>query len=322
MTAMKIKPKKSWFLWAVVGLIAGGMLAWQTRRTVDATVVDAPTASIPADNLSPEAEAAALAERCRETAAALQTRLDPTFSVLVEPPFVAAGNMRKADLAAHLEQAVLRPAAAMRRAYFTGGPGEPITVLLLTDRGVKPGEDRDPGYAYRGWAEKLFGDRDVGHHGYYKAAPRTMVMNIDTGDGTLVHELTHALIAEDFPHPPDWFNEALATLHEQCRVEEDDIIGLPNWRLAALREAVEAGTLRPLADLVTKDDFRGPLEGMNYAQARYFAMYMQHRGKLRDFYAHYRTHRENAAAAIEHVLGERIDVVENAFIAWVGTLQE
>ena len=37
-------------------------------------------------------------------------------------------------------------------------------------------------------------------------------MNIGTGGGTLVHELTHSLIAFDFPHVPDWFNEGLASL--------------------------------------------------------------------------------------------------------------
>jgi len=319
--------KKSWLIWAAVGLIGGGVLAWMRAPAADAPPVTTRQTDGTATTTSAPVEEAgtALAEQCRQMAAVLETQLDPTFSVLVEPPFVMAGNMRKTDLTAHREQSVVRPAAAMWRTYFTRRPDEPITVLLLTDRGVRPpADDRDPGYAYRAWARKLFGDQPVSGCGYYKPDRRTMVVNIDTGGGTLVHELTHALIPYDFPHAPDWINEALASLHEQCRVEEDGIVGLPNWRLRDLQKALATGTLRPLADLVTKDDFRENQPGLNYAQARYFAMYLQHRGKLRDFYCYYRDHgtgERAAVAAIEHVFGESIDDVERSFLAWVNTLQ-
>jgi len=311
--------KRSWIIWALVGLIAGGVLAWVRERRVD-VAPGGDTAA--ATSSSTDDGSADLAARCREAASALAVELDDTFDVLVEPPFVLAGNMRKSDLKSHLEHSVLRPAEAMWRAYFVGRPDGPIVVLLLTDRGVRPAEDREPGYAYRGWSRRLFGDEAVSGFGYYKPDRRTLVMNIDTGAGTLSHELTHALIVHDFPHPPDWLNEALASLHEQCRLDDGELVGMVNWRLAALREAIDAGTLRPLAELVTQDDFRANRMGMNYAQARYFAMYMQHRGKLREFYTYYRDHREGGGvAAIEHVLGERIGEVEASYVAWVKGLR-
>jgi len=311
-----MKSKKSWLLWATIGLLAGGGLAWlRTPATVSTPTTSAPTTA-PAENIEPS-----LTQRCRDAAATLEPQLDPTFSVLVDPPFVVAGNMRTTDLAAHMEHSVLRPAAAMWQAYFTHQPDQPITVLLLTDRGVRPGEDKNPGYAYRTWSQKLFGEQAANSYGYYEPDRRTLIMNIDTGSGTLTHELTHALIVYDFPDPPDWFNEALATLHEQCRVEENGLVGLPNWRLPALQQAMADGALRPLADLVTKNDFRTNQEGLNYAQARYFAMYLQHRNKLREFYSYYRGHRDNPVAAIEHVLGKSMDDVEKTFLAWVKTLR-
>ncbi len=58
---------------------------------------------------------------------------------------------------------------------------------------------------------RIYGDKDVSVYGYYKPDKRVLVMNIGTGGGTLVHELTHALAAFDFPGQPDWFNEGLAS---------------------------------------------------------------------------------------------------------------
>ena len=87
-------------------------------------------------------------------------------------------------------------------------------------------------------------------------------MNLSTGTGTLVHELTHALVDFDFPAVPAWFNEGLASLHEQCRFRSDRrgpwIEGLVNWRLPALKRTAASGHLRSLETLLADPDFRGP----------------------------------------------------------------
>src|SRR5205809_422641 len=80
-------------------------------------------------------------------------------------------------------------------------------------------------------AKKWFDDDDVPHYGFYRHRDHTMLMNVGTGTGTLVHELTHALIAPDFPNVPDWFNEGFASLYEQCSLGPDTITGHENWRL-------------------------------------------------------------------------------------------
>jgi len=64
-------------------------------------------------------------------------------------------------------------------------------------------------------------------------------MNIATGGGTLVHEMTHALMAPDFPQAPIWISEGLASLYEQCRVEKQSLKGDPNWRLPELKRALK-----------------------------------------------------------------------------------
>ena len=303
-------------------VIAACVAAWVSSQsglfTPDAT------AQPPKTSTSKSAAADALAKDCRTKAAALRKQLDKDFLILVQPPFVIAGDMDAQTLANHAKWSIHRPAKAMWSSYFKSQPDQAITVLFLSDEGMKPyGEDKEPGFVYRHWARKLFNDSDLSPYGYYMPSSQTMVMNIDTGGGTLVHELTHALIVYDFPAVSDWFNEGLGSLHEQCTVNENEVVGLENWRLPALQKAITAGKLRSLKDLVTRDDFRGRLEGMNYAQARYFVMYMQSKGLLKDFYARYRDNHEGDAAAvkaIEKVFGKKIDEIEKGFVAYVKTL--
>lgn len=255
-----------------------------------------------------------LPKACRAKARRLKGRLDGSFSILVHPPFVMAGDMNEGRLKAYTRGAVIEPAESMWTAYFRVKPNRVITVLLFSGQS-----------SYKKWAKKLFNDTAVPYFGYYKSAIRTLVMDIHTGAGTLIHELTHALIEYDFPQVPTWFNEGLASLHEGCYVRPDRIVGITNWRLPGLQKALRAGSLRPLKALVTKRDFTGPLTGINYAQARYFVMYMQHKGLLRKFYAYFRKtfkpKTPNDVKAIEHILGEPIGQVDRAMRSWVRTLK-
>jgi len=149
-------------------------------------------------------------------------------------------------------------------------------------------------------------------------------MNISTGGGTLIHELTHALIEYDFPAVPDWLNEGLASLYEQCNSEawkRGELAGDENWRLPALQKAIADRQLRPLRELITRDDFRGAQETLNYAQARYFCMYMQKRNVLIHFYASFRDGFKEDRTGLSYVEealgGRRLEVIDREFRDWV-----
>jgi len=265
--------------------------------------VSSQPASAPAIDLSKQAAA---------TAAALRKRFDGSFAIVVEAPFVVAGNMPAAELRRYLDRSIVRPARAMWASYFRRRPDRVITVLLLAD-----------GDSYRAWAKRLFSDTKVSYFGYYRDADRTLVMNIGTGTGTLVHELTHALIRYDWPDAPTWFDEGLASLHEQCRVGAKAITGLPNWRLGSLQNAIRAGRLRPTAELISAGDFYGSRRGINYAHARYFCLYLQHRGLLKRFYRDYKAAAAKdtpVATVIETLCGEPIGDVDRRYRDWVMTL--
>jgi len=295
----------------VAGLLAAAAVAAGFAARAPAPTATGPARSRPGSRPAPDPER--LADDCRRAAGAMLARLDESFRAVVRPPFVVVGNLSEARLRRVADGSVVAPAKAMWASYFRRRPTDVITALLFKD-------DK----TYRHWARRLFNDTDLPHFGYCRTARRTMVMNIGTGTGTLVHELTHALIVYDFPDVPTWFNEGLASLHEQCYVRADGIVGCVNWRLPALQRAIRGKTLRPLSELVTAGGFYGRGAGLNYAQARYFCMYMQQRGLLKRFYALFRDRRgraDRAVRTIEEVFADELDDVDRAFAKWVLTLR-
>ncbi|MHC4744928.1 MAG: hypothetical protein ACYS8Z_23685, partial [Planctomycetota bacterium] len=80
-----------------------------------------------------------------------------------------------------------------------------------------------------------------------------------TGWGTLFHEITHHLVAVNYPNAPPWFDEGLATiLGEQARIAGGKVdLGKPNpWREHALREMIKKGfkiDVRTFLSLSRKD---------------------------------------------------------------------
>ncbi len=262
--------------------------------------------------------AAKLARDCAAVAKRLDDRLGDDCHVISRPPFVIGGDMSERRLREWHTDTIGPAARAMAHCYFETAPDRPITVLLFT------GEQ-----SYNHYAKELFGDDDVSIYGYYKPGVRTLVMNIGTGGGTLVHELTHALIDFDYSRVPDWFNEGLASLHEQCGFREGPegpwVEGFENWRLPGLKEAIRRGRLRPLASLIRDDDFRGRQEGTNYAQARYFCLYMQRKGMLKDCYRALRRHQKDDPLGYQTISDLFADVswarLDHDFQAWVLTLK-
>jgi len=324
MAAMKLRaPYTVVFVAALAGAAVVVAHVWRGPLG-QPSVAAPPAASRPAGRAEAKYPPAELADACRKAAEKLRDRLDETFNVTVRPPFVVAGNCSAERLGGYIKWSVVRPAEAMWKSYFEKKPTAVITILLFAD-----------GRSYKHWAKELFGDTDLPHFGYCRR-DGVLVMNIATGTGTLVHELTHALIKYDFPQVPDWFNEGLSSLHEQCNVRDDVVVGLVNWRLPGLQKALREGSLRPLRQLVTADDFYGRLQGINYAQARYFVMYMQQRGVLAKFYKTFRDmHAERAKAgrrdepaeapidvrAIEQTFGCSVDEIDAACRKWVMTLR-
>lgn len=222
-----------------------------------------------------------LAERTAQVLAKWKPRFDEAkLHYLVADEFILAGDGTSRQLARYRDGSVLAAERALEATYFDKRPTEPIVICLFESEGP-----------YKRLAKEWFGDDDVPHYGFYRHADRVMFMNVSTGTGTLVHELTHALIAPDFPTVPSWFNEGLASLYEQCSISGDTITGLPNWRLPALQKAIRFDQLRPLKEMIEDPDFyRRDLVGLNYAETRYLMFYLQQKHLLRTYYRRFRDH--------------------------------
>lgn len=198
---------------------------------------------------------------------------------IIAPPFVIAGNGTAEQLARYRDGTLLAAERALEATYFDKAPADPILVLLFESEGP-----------YRRLSKQWLDYANVPHFGFYRPGDHVMVMNVSTGLGTLVHELTHALIAPDFPTVPSWFNEGLASLYEQSSFGPNTtIIGHENWRLPALQKAIKDNKLRSIKELADDPDFYGePLRPLNYAQARYLMFYLQEKGLLVRYYKTFR----------------------------------
>ena len=268
---------------------------------------------------APDRSDAGLDPRYQVGAARVRERLERAgvggFHIVVEPPFVVAGDEDAETVAMRSDRTVRWAVDRLKEAYFARDPELVIEIWLFRD-----------GASYRRNARKLFGDQPSTPYGYYSSEAGALIMDISTGGGTLVHEIVHPFIAANLPGCPDWFNEGLGSLYEQSSEREGQIVGLTNWRLAGLQEAMRAGRAPGLAELVatSEEQFYGARSGIYYAQARYLLYYLQEKGLLRRFYAALAAGLEKdptGRAALEEILGQDLAAFEPAWTKFVLALR-
>jgi len=240
--------------------------------------------------------------------------LGDSFIVEVAKPFIVAGNVPRPEFERIVNHTILNSYRAFYRQFFTVRPTYIIKVFLFKDDTT-----------YRQYARKLFGDEPTTPFGYYKSNSHSLVMNIATGTGTLVHEMTHALIEADFPQVPAWFNEGLGSLFERCIITPRGLKGRVNWRLPILREAIREKKLTGLRKLIstTSSQFYRDERGTHYGEARYFCMYMQELGLLEKFYRNFRANFKQdptGGKTIEKLFGKSLEQIQQDCLEWVGKL--
>ena len=205
----------------------------------------------------------------------VESRAPEGFTVVPEPPFVVIGDETPAQVASRARGTVRWTVKMLRQDFFKKDPSEIIDIWLFKDDA-----------SYRHHAQALFGDEPDTPFGYYSAVDRALVMNISTGGGTLVHELVHPFMRANFPECPAWFDEGMGSLYEQSAGRGGHIVGLTNWRLAGLKQAITGGEVPSFEILTSTTDIqfydRDP--GTNYGQARYLCLYLQEKGLLVPYY--------------------------------------
>ena len=246
--------------------------------------------------------------------AGMRKELGPAFRYRTIRCFAAAGDAHPLRFARVCEHTLGSCYDAYQKQFFKEKPKHVYRVYLFKNDA-----------SYRSHAKKLFGRTPSTPFGYYLHSRRALVMNIGTGGGTLVHEMFHALVAEDFPEIPAWANEGIASLFEQCQVTESGLVGLVNWRLPILQRAIRKKELPSLRKMMTVGDvgfYRS--RGGNYAAARYFMLYLQKKAVLVTFYKTFRDNYKQDRTGVkfaEKVLGSKLEEVEPEWRKWVMKLK-
>jgi len=194
---------------------------------------------------------------------------------VVEPPFVVTGNESPQRVRRRAAATVRWSVQKLKQDYFSVDPKDILDIWLFKDKA-----------SYRAGAYRISGEYPDTPYGYYSDKKKALVMNIATGGGTLVHEIVHPFMEANFPQCPAWFNEGMGSLYEQSSTRNGHIIGLTNWRLAGLQEAINKRQVPSFKTLTstTTHQFYHQDPGTNYAQARYLMYYLQEQGLLVRFY--------------------------------------
>jgi hypothetical protein len=219
------------------------------------------------------------------------------FTIIVQSPFVVIGDGTPAAVKSQ-SRTVQWAVAKLKQDFFEKDPAEILDIWLFKNEA-----------SYRRQTRALFKDEPDTPYGYYSSAHRALIMNIETGGGTLVHEIVHPFIEANFPDCPAWFNEGLGSLYEQSGEVDGHIYGYTNWRLPGLQDAIRAGEVPSFKDLTatTTNAFYNDDKGTNYAQARYLCYYLQEKGLLVKFYREfYRNRRADPTGyqTLQAILGE------------------
>lgn len=161
--------------------------------------------------------------------------------------------------------------------------------------------------------------------------------------GTLLHELFHLLVRGSFGDAPQWLDEGYASLYEVSTYTGSTFRGEPNWRGRMLREfGGEAPTLATLvaspwfsfdrADQAAppgrpswEAEYSAEAVAAHLATARYFALYLQQKGKLGTVYRAFQARDPGAAddpgaesvVLVEQALGQPIARVQADYNAWL-----
>lgn len=189
--------------------------------------------------------------------------------------FLYAGDVSSRVLRQIHEEWVAPIRRSLEIDFFDHRPAGPVVVVVMSD------DER-----YRAASLALEGAERQEYSGYYSRPARRVVVNLSTGSGTLTHELTHALAHADFPAMPEWFDEGLASLYEECEYSADgnQLRGQDNWRLQVLAEALRGDRLPTLDEMLLSTFGRSNDPAVEYAQARYLCLYLQDQGLLAAYY--------------------------------------
>ncbi len=149
------------------------------------------------------------------------------FNFYRKGPFLLAGRDNDEQLAKYYRRGIKDAYRYFMQEYSFSEPSYIITVLLS-----------DMPHKLITISEKIYPEQRFPVYnpffGFFSRTDHLIVATIGGGYGTLLHEMMHALVANDFPDAPLWLDEGLATLYERSVWTPTRLTPLPNWRMEIL----------------------------------------------------------------------------------------
>lgn len=254
----------------------------------------------------------------------------PTVRTLLQDDVFLLTTSDGEDLAA-IGGRVHAALEALLNGRFSRLPAQAVTVHLARD-----GEDFDA------LCDRRLNRSCASFLGIWIGATREILVDLELGESTLVHELTHPLLAADAEavpggppawNAPRWLREGIAALYELPVLQGKEIHGATNWRLADLRRAQASAKDRGLVHLdalfrMPDDLFDNEDEGgAAYSVARFACQYWDSAGQDR-LWRFYRTWRAHAAddptgeTSFVEVFGQTAREADVAWQKWLRGLRQ
>jgi len=245
----------------------------------------------------------------------LRRQLPPTFRLYSAGPFVVASELPRYVTDTYRAYTITWLHDHMMRDYCRTPPklAEKTIFLFLSQR------------SYNEFIKKHLGRSLSKTWGV--TTKQAILVDIESGSGSLVHELVHNYLKADFPKIPDWLEEGISSLYEQSVEVDGRITGLINFRIEVFRKAMQKGGLISLKDLILqgREKLKADELDLYYAQVRYFCFYLQELGVLQNVYHSLRDDKyldTTGQRALMQILGaDSLSAIQRNWISFISELK-
>lgn len=245
-------------------------------------------------------------------------KLDGNFRIVRFRYFVVFSNLEDRLTYPVIDNDIRHTVDAMIDNYIEKRPDGVTAVFLFRDMD-----------SYKNFAMKEFDieESDLSPYGFYKISKNVILVRYVSWKGSVAHEVTHAMLQNDFPEIPSWFNEAFAALHEKATYENKKLVANFSWRILSLRRAFDEDTYYSLRHLMntSDDEMYSEKSSFYYAQGQYALMLLQQKGLMEDYYKNFRdTYSKDPTGArqFEKLTGASIEKYDTELIEYIKSFKQ
>lgn len=245
-------------------------------------------------------------------------KLDNSFRTIRFRYFVIFSNLDDKTTYQLIDSDIRNTVDVMMNNYIETRPDEVTAVFLFKDM-----------QSYKDFSIKEFGidETDLSPYGFYKISKNVILVRYVNWKGSTSHETTHAMLQNDFPNIPSWFNEGFAAMHEKAIFNNGRFIGNFNWRILALRRAFNENNYTSLRYLMNTndDEFYGKKTSFYYAQGCYLFMLLQEKGLFEEYYKSFRDNYSKDHTGIkqlESLTGMSIEKLDAELVDYIQSFKQ